>query len=163
MQIEKLNREIFELPAAHPAYRFLRAFMECRSDCVGLEATEDGIDQEWFSESAQEAWSYSRFAYEFLSFDIVLDGWLTHAAGRTSTEQHWLDQLPRWRNLLHECRSAAVNGHNQSIVPIIEKVCRTLELWEECILARDTADIDDYPHRVDRTLYPVQPRHRSDQ
>jgi len=52
-------------------------------------------------------WSYSGFAYMYLSFDIVLDGWLTHAAQRTPDEQYWLDQFPRWRELLGECKSAA--------------------------------------------------------
>ena len=131
MQVDRLNREIFNLPESHPARRFLCAFIECRRNCVGRECSDDPIDQEWFSECDRHAWSYSRFAYEFLSFDIVLDGWLTHAEKRTPDEQSWLVQLPRFRQLLNECKSAAECDNNRAIFPVIAQVLRMFELWEQ--------------------------------
>lgn len=140
MQVERLNKEIFELPDEHPACRFLREFVECRRECVGLEASDDPIDQEWFSETDQQVWTYSKFAYSFLAFDIVLDGWLGHAAGRTLNEQYWLDQLPRWSQLLRECEARATTDNNTAILPIIAKVKRLFVLWEQSIRARETGD-----------------------
>jgi hypothetical protein len=157
MNVHKLNREVLNLPEAHPARRFLCAFMECRRDCIGLEASDEPIDQEWFSESSGEKWSYSKFAYKFLAFDVVLDGWLTHAAHRTSNEQHCLDQLVRWRELLGECQVAAECDSNRAILPIIRQVLRMFDLWEQCILARDAATDVAYPRRVHRDLYPQEP------
>ena len=154
MQVDNLNQEILNLPESHTARRFLRACIECRRDCVGREASDDPIDQEWFSESDGRVWSYHEFAYKFLSFDIVLDGWLTHAAQRTPDEQHWLAQLPRWRELLHECKNAAEDDNNYAMLPIIAQVIRMFGLWEQCIVARDTATDDTYPRRTHRDLYP---------
>jgi hypothetical protein len=156
MQVYNLNREIFDLPVTHPACRFLCAFMECRCECIGLEASEDPIDQEWFSQSEGEVWSYSNFAYMYLAFDIVLDGWLTHASQRTRTEQHSLNQLPHWRELLHECKEAAKEDNNNRMILIIKKVLRMFDLWEQCIIARDTATDDMYPRKANRNLYPIQ-------
>ena len=156
MQIEMLNREILNLPESHPAHRFLRAFIECRDSCVGREASCDPVDQEWFSDTDGLVWSYSDFAYRYLAFDIVLDGWLTHAARRTPNEQHWLDQLPRWRQLLHECKIAAEGDKNDRILPIISKVLRVLALWEQCIVERDTATDDAHFRQPNRDLYPRQ-------
>jgi len=145
MQIERLNQEIFSLPDGHSAHRFIRAFIECRLKCVGREASDDPVDQEWFSESEGRLWSYSEFAYQFLAFDIVLDGWLTHAAERTRDEQYWLCELPRWHTLLHECRIAAENDDNVTMLPVIAQVLKMFALWEQCIIERDAATDDEYP------------------
>jgi hypothetical protein len=154
MQVEKLNQEILCLPESHPAHRFLRAFIECRRDCVGREASNDSVDQKWFSERDGRLWSYSEFAYRFLSFDIVLDGWLTHAPRRTRNEEQWIAQLPRWRELLSECKEAAELDNNRAVLPIIAQVFGMFELWEECVVRRDTAIEKDYPPSANRDLYP---------
>jgi hypothetical protein len=156
MHVHKLNREILDLPESHPARRFLCAFMECCRDCIGLEASDDPIDQQWFSESRGEVWSYSKFAYTYLAFDIVLDGWLTHSPQRTPNEQHWLNQLVHWRELLDECKLAAECNDNRDILPVIQQVLRMFDLWEQCILARDTTSAEAYPRRASRDLYPEE-------
>jgi hypothetical protein len=156
VHVHKLNQEIFELPESHPARRFLLAFMECRRDCIGLEASDDPIDQEWFSQSDREVWSYSKFAYKYLAFDIVLEGWLTHAPRRTPNEQHCLNQLVRWRELMSECEIAAECDNNHTIIPIIHQVLHMFDLWEQCIMARDAATEKEYPRRVHRDLYPME-------
>ena len=154
MQVEKLNQELLSLPESHIAHRFLRAFIECRRHCIGREASNDPVDHEWFSECDGRLWSYSEFSYTFLSFDIVLDGWLTRAPTRTRNEEQWIAQLPRWRELLRECKSAAELDNNAAVLPIIAQVLGMFELWEECIVKRDTATENDYPPRANRDLYP---------
>src|SRR5690606_5595631 len=151
-----LNREIFSLPESHPARRFLQAFMECRRDCVGKEASDSPIDQEWQSLTDGKLWSYSAFAYRFLSFDIVLDGWLTLAPKRTANEQRWLSELPRWRTLLSECKHAAEFDENRAILPFIAQVLDMFALWERCILEREIAANDAYPSVPSRNLYPKE-------
>lgn len=154
MNVARLNQEIFSLPDSHPARRFLQAFMECRRDCVGKEASDYPIDQEWFSDTDRKSWSYSDFAYKFLSFDIVLDGWLTSSPQRTADEERWSAELPRWRALLNECNNAAECEENYAILPVIAQVLKMFELWEQCILERDIATDGAYPSVTVRKLYP---------
>jgi hypothetical protein len=162
MQVFSLNREILELPESHPAHRFIRAFAECNQNCVGRELSNKPIDQQWYSQTDGQVWSYSRFAYEFLAFDIVLDGWLSHAARRTPNEEYWLNQLPRWRELLRECSIAAEHDANYAMLVIVEQVVRMYDLWEQCILARDTAADDQYPRHANRRLYPCTEEPKGD-
>lgn len=136
MHVYRLNRPLFELPQSHPAHRFLRAFIECRQDCVGKEIESDVFDQEWFSQTEDRAWSYSAFAYQYLAFDIVLDGWLRNAKHLTASEEQWLVCLPRWRVLLDECRTAAAGDGNHAVMGMIAQVLKMFDLWEECVRAR---------------------------
>ncbi|HUT92887.1 MAG TPA: contact-dependent growth inhibition system immunity protein [Thermoguttaceae bacterium] len=136
MHVQRLNRPIFELPDSHPAHRFLRAFIKCRQDCVGREIQNDDLDQEWVSDTDGRSWSYSAFAYEYLAFDIVLDGWLSRAQDLTPTERYWLEQLPRWRALQQECKSAALRDGKLMLIPLVDQVLAMLDLWEQCIRAR---------------------------
>ena len=69
-------------------------------------------------------------------------------------EQHWLDQLVRWRELLGECKMAAEYDNNRVILAIIDRVLRMFDLWEQCILARDTAPDEAYPRWASRDFYP---------
>ena len=149
MKTESLNRDILNLPESHPAHRFLRAFLECHRDCVGIEASNEPVDQKWYSERDAREWLYSDFAYQYLAFEIVLDGWLTHATQRTANEKYWLAQIPRWRDLMVECRAAAEANSNVALFPVIAQVLRMLALWEDCILKRDTATDDDNPRQTD--------------
>ena len=81
-------------------------------------------------------WTFSAFAYTFLSFDVELDGWLTNAPHLTKTETRVLDKLPYLRTLLCECETAAVEGKNKDILTMICQVRNLLDLWENCIVAR---------------------------
>lgn len=136
MHVYRLNRTLFDLPQSHPAHRFLLAFIECRQDCVGREVEGDAFDQEWFSQTDNRAWSYSAFAYQYLSFDIVLDGWLNNAEGMTASEEQWLACLPRWRALLDECRASAARDRKHAVMRMIGQVLKMFDLWEECVHAR---------------------------
>jgi hypothetical protein len=136
-QIERLNREILAWPADHPARRFLEAFIACRRDCVGRELTSNDsdtkpIDQAWESSTDGTRWTFSRFAYTFLSFDIVLEGWLSQAPTLTESEKANLAQLPLLTRLMAECRAAALSSGNTEIVALTKRVLETLNLWERC-------------------------------
>lgn len=141
MYIYKNDSVLFTLPDDHPAKRFLNAFVECRQDCVGREIGLPGsslpaIDQEWFSETDQRKWRFSEFAYSFLSFDVVLDGWLTNASELTDSERAILEKLPYLRRLLQECNTAAVHSGNSAVVSCVGRVLEVLHLWEECSRVR---------------------------
>jgi hypothetical protein len=139
MKVYELNRPLFELPPTHPARKFLDAFIGCRTICVGRELpSADGtpIEQEWISRIDGNEWRFSKFAYTFLSFDIQLDGWLTGAPKRTESEIEMLRALPMMRALIAECRSAAEETRNDTIMPLVDQVHILLQLWEECILSR---------------------------
>lgn len=127
MHVFRLNRPLFEFPESHPAHQFLSAFIRCRVECVGRDACDEPIDQEWFSASELRQRSFSDFAYAHLSFDIVLDGWLSNAQELTESEKQWLDQLPRFRVLLEECKSAAIEDGNSRILPLVQQVKDMLE------------------------------------
>src|ERR1700690_1722297 len=118
MHIARLNRPVLALDEAHPAKRFLTGFIECRRDCVGRELGSDKdlpIDQAWTSSLKSQAWpfpserpyskdwTFSAFAYRFISFDIELDGFLSNAPHLTDSETNAARILPIYRALMHEC------------------------------------------------------------
>lgn len=141
MHVRRLNPKILKFPESNIARRFLDAFIECRRDCVGVEASDDPIDQTWVSPSEAKEWSYSAFAYKFLAFDVILDGWQSGAPEMTESERFYLTQFPRMRALLCECENAAVADNNPRLIPIIAKVSRMLDLWEQCIVQRTEGEV----------------------
>ncbi len=139
MDIERLNQRVFELDDAHPAKRFLCAFIECRSECVGRELDPPGqvpIDQEWKSASDGRLWTFSAFAYGALSFDIELDGFITTAPDWTESEEWALEQLPRFHSLMDECACAAKQCGNTDCLELVDEVVRMLNLWDEYLSYR---------------------------
>ena len=141
MQIRTLNREIFSWPSDHPARRFLEAFIECQERCGGREigyvGSEVGpIDQEWRSELDGKSWEFSEFAYKFLCFDVVLDGWLSSATGLTESERFDLNRIVQMRRLMEECHEAARAAGNREILELVSMVEQMLNLWEACIHTR---------------------------
>lgn len=134
MHVFRLNKPIFDFAPEHPARRFLEAFVECRTKCVGREI--DGVDQEWFSEADMRTHKFSSFAYEWLSFDIELDGWLHDAQEITDSEKRALHGIPQMERLMAECKAAALVDDNSEIVTMCEQVLHTVGLWTECINRR---------------------------
>jgi hypothetical protein len=133
MYIESINRPVMALDDAHPAKRFLVAFIGCRNDCVGYEIGYDGappIDQEWWSASEGKVWTFSEFAYKALSFDIELDGLLKDSHFLTESETVAANQLPRYRTLMNECAEAAGQEGNSEVVEMTDQVKEMLNLWD---------------------------------
>ena len=139
MRIEQLNRSIFTLDESHPARKLLEAFLDCLENCVGRHhGLKDGksIEQEWKSPSEGRVWTFSDFAYAFLSFDIELDGFLQSTPQLTESEIEAVMQLPRMRTLTHECAEAARQSGNHEILELTDEVLRMLNLWEEYLAYR---------------------------
>jgi hypothetical protein len=134
MHVYRLNAPLFELDMRHPARRFLEAFIECRRYCVGKEL--HGVDQEWWSPSTNRTQTFSSFAYEHLSFDIQLDGWLSDSPSATASERRVLETIPGIRSLMTECQQAAIDEGNDMVIEMVDRVLHMLELWERCIDAR---------------------------
>ena len=133
---EKDNRKILKFPESHIARRFLDAFIGCRCDCIGIEASDDPIDQTWFSAIEAKEMVVCCIRIKFLAFDIATR-WMAIGRARTDGKRTvFPSQLPRMRELLSECENAAAAEENRPLMPMIAKVRRMLDLWEQCILER---------------------------
>jgi hypothetical protein len=131
--IRRKNRRVLKLPGPHPAKTFLSAFIECRFNCVGKELGLGGappIDQAWQSAVDGKLWKFSAFAYGYLSFDIVLDGYLKKSSRLTESEHFDEQSIGIQRILMHECAAAAAFDGNREIIKLTEQVLNMLELWE---------------------------------
>ncbi len=143
-RIYPLNYKILaKYPADHPAVRALQVHAEARDVCVGKEIAwpngrTETIDQTWFSTIDQRVWRFSAFAYAFISFDLLLDGWLGDELGAVGQfEMDFIHELPRLRGLLYECESAANKEGNKLILPLISKAHEFFTAFEKSIIARD--------------------------
>jgi hypothetical protein len=134
MHVYRLNEPLFKLDADHIARRFLETFIQVRNQCMGREL--DGIDQRWWSPTDKRYRTFSSFAYEHLSFDVQLDGWLSHSPEPTDSERAALRALPYSRALMRECREAAQAEQNLAVVNLTDLVLNMLELWEQSIETR---------------------------
>jgi hypothetical protein len=140
VHIEHMNRPVLLLDDAHPAKRFLIAFMDCRANCVGRELGSDEdrpIDQAWESTSDGKTWTFSEFAYKILSFDIELDGFLQNAPSPTPSEILAAENLPLFRSMMHECADAARQSGNAEILELTDEVLEMITLWEQYLSYRE--------------------------
>jgi hypothetical protein len=131
---EDLNEPIFDLDDDHPAKKFLEAFIDCLDNCVGRHHEFGGqkpIDQGWTSATDHRAWTFSSFAYAFLSYDIELDGCLQNAPFPTGSEIWAMERMPLLRSMMHECANAARHDGNVEILELTDEVLQMLRLWEE--------------------------------
>jgi hypothetical protein len=134
-----LNHAVLELDDAHPAKRFLRAFMECRANCSQRELGCDGeppIEQTWVSQIDGKQWTFSGFIYAFICFDIELDGFLESAVCLTASEANAAKELPSLRSMMNECAHAARQTGNGEILALTDQVLDMLGLWEQYLSYR---------------------------
>ncbi len=128
--------------AAHIAVRTLRVHAEMRKVCVGRELRWSDrpnhvIEQEWFSRTRLKKQWFSSFAYEFLTYELLLDGWLTMPSQPTQFETLHLEKKhPLMRALMDECKKAATAEGNTDVLPLIAKVHEFLDLYEEATMCR---------------------------
>jgi hypothetical protein len=116
----------------HPAKRFLSAFIECRGDCVGLHLDRrEPIEQQWESATDGRLWTFSGFAYAFLSTDLLLDEFHQCAPSANEANLDWPWNLPRVRALMHECSEAARECGNGEILNLTDDILKMFDLWEE--------------------------------
>lgn len=130
------------LPPSHPAVRALQLHAESRDLCVGKEIEwphlgVKSLDQSWPSEVSGRPVSFSGIAYEYLSYDLVLDGWLKGCAHATADESTFLStDYPRLIKLLAECRAAAVKESNPAILPLVDKAESFANAYRAAIVHR---------------------------
>ncbi len=137
--VYRVNRPLYDLPEEHPAHQFLIAFEVCQQHCVGRELPPplgDGIDLTWWSDHCERSWSFSGFAYMYISFTVELDGWLTDAPERTESERRTLQGLDDIDMLMSECRLAATVESNDAILEMVDQVEDMARLWRQCIEVR---------------------------
>lgn len=134
MSIEDLNDPIYDLDDDHPAKKFLEAFVDCRSNCVGRAIEWDDrkpIDQEWQSAIDGRRWKFSGFAYAFISYNILMDGFLQNAPFPVGSEIWAMERMPLLRSMTNECAQAARLDGNTEILELTDEVLDMLHLWDE--------------------------------
>ena len=125
----------------HPATRVLQVHAEACDKCVGKEIEwpqlgNQAIEQSWYSPSRQKVQTYSGFAYEFLAYDLILDGWLEMGPEPTEAELGFFDDERPMRLLLEECEDAALDDGNIEILPLITKTQEFLDAYRAAVLCR---------------------------
>lgn len=130
-----------KLPTEHPAVRALQAHAEADEVCVGKEINWPnlgikGVDQAWFSTLNHRETRFSSFAYQYISYDLFLDGWVESVDGATQSELSFLNEVPQLKILLHECEGAARAEQNLDILPLVAKARQFLDALEHAILYR---------------------------
>ena len=141
-RINPANKSLLrELPIDHPAVRALQIHAEARDICVGKEIDWPhlgivGIDQKWSSDVESREMRFSGFAYQYISYDLFLDGWVESDPEGTETETRFLERSPRMRTLLDECEAAARVEDNVHMLPLISKARGFVDALEEAILYR---------------------------
>lgn len=130
-----------ELPSDHPAVRALHVHAEACDTCVGKEINwphsgKLAVEQKWWSDVDFREHYFSAFAYEYISYDLFLDGWVESAPEPTETELGFLEDAPKMRKLLDECERAAKEGNTIEIFPLISKAKEFIDALEHAILYR---------------------------
>jgi hypothetical protein len=130
-----------ELPADHPAVRALQIHAEARDICVGkeIEWPHSGVlpvEQKWWSDLDFREHYFSAFAYQYISYDLFLDGWVESAPEPTEAELGYLEDVPKTRILLDECERAARDENTVEILPLISKAREFVDALERAILYR---------------------------
>jgi hypothetical protein len=129
-------------PEDHPAVRVLQVHAEACDKCVAKEIEwpqfgNKAIEQYWFSRTRLKNQSFSAFAYEFISYDLTLDGWLEMATEPTRDERKGLeDKIPLMEELLNECEEAAIDDGNDEILPLISKAREFILCYRKALFHR---------------------------
>jgi hypothetical protein len=141
-RIHSKNKPILQLPSSHPARRALEQHLECRFQCVGRELGDvaPAIDQEWYSAVRGRNYSFSAFAYEVISFDLILHGWVTHPPELAEDEKWWLDVSPHLRAQIDECLAASEADGNTEIIELVGMVNEWFDLMDESVRLRVRED-----------------------
>lgn len=150
LQMVGENRPLNDLPESHIARRTVIAHENCCRECVGQEVAwpghgEDAFDQRWHSDLLQREFSFSSFAYCFISFNLVMDEWIAHPPQVTKAEVDGLSHLPLLQALVDECEAAARQDENVRVQRCVSQVREFLALWEESIRLRISEDGLGFP------------------
>lgn len=133
LRIHPRNNPLRELPDSHPAKLAVIAHAECCRDCVGREIEWPGrereaFDQSWQSRLLDQRFAFSSYAYVFLSFDLILEEWITHPPQATESEKQTVAAAPFLEALLCECQQAASEAGNVRVLERLPQIRRFNEL-----------------------------------
>jgi hypothetical protein len=143
--IHRKNDPLSELPDSHPAKLLLFAHGQCRRDCIGREIEYRGheheaFDQEWQSQHFGRRFQFSNFAYAFISYDLILEEWLSHPLEVTENEKWMVARIQCLGSLLDECEEAAKHDGNTRILVAISQIRKLNELHIRAIRERWKTD-----------------------
>jgi hypothetical protein len=115
------------LPDSHVAKLTVIAHAECRRDCVGREIPwrgreDEAFDQMWQSDLLGRHFSFSSYAYCFLSFDLILYEWITHPSHVTELEKSLIVAVPLEETLLDECERVASDKESTRVLDRITQI-----------------------------------------
>ena len=119
LRIHPANNPLLALPDTHPAKQTIIAHAECRRDCVGHEIEWPGqetFEQDWQSCLLGRRFSFSSYAYCFLSFDLILKEWISRPLHVTNDERWLVAAIPLQDALLGECEVAAKEQSNDLVL-----------------------------------------------
>lgn len=125
---------------------FVHHYTRCREQRVGYEIAWPGkeseaFDQEWYSEIDGRVLRFSAFAYQYISYDLVLDGWIERSPTLTGSESRILEHAARLRALMDECERAAKKDENHQVLQRVPIVREWIDALESAVLHR--VDVDN--------------------
>lgn len=135
------DRVYAEFPTHHPARLYLVRFYEVREEVCGRDIAwpdRARIEQEWVSKLLQRKFSFSAFAYCFISLTLTMDEWFDDHFSTTPSEweQRCIAQFAMKQTLLDECAEAAEREENTAILEYVHLVRSVLELGIEATAHR---------------------------
>jgi hypothetical protein len=96
--------------------------------------------QQFYSEALDRRHSFSAFAYEVISFDLILEGWVNRPANLSDDEKWWLDVAPQLREQMQKCLAAAKADGNTEMFGLIDMVNEWFGLMDDSIRLRIRED-----------------------
>ncbi len=136
------NDQVYSsFPSDHPARMYLLEFFRVRDEVCGRDiawAERPSIEQEWDSSLLQRPFSFSAFAYCFVSYTLVMEEWFDDRFSEvpSDSEKEYIRQLQMKLALLQECANAARSDDNDEILRFVEMVRSLLVMGTEAIAHR---------------------------
>jgi hypothetical protein len=122
------NDEVYaSFPGNHPARTYLLEFYRVRDEVCGRDIAwpkRPSVEQEWDSLLLQRSFSFSAFAYCFVSYTLVMGEWFDDRFSQVPSEpeKEFISQLQMKLVLLQECADAANSHDNAEILRFVEMV-----------------------------------------
>lgn len=135
------DRIYAEYHADHPARKFLMTFYDVRKEVCGRDIefpNRPAIDQSWTSRLLSRPFSFSSYAYCFVSYTLTLGEWCdeSFAAVPSPSEQAFIARWKLKHALLGECLAVATEAGNREIVRFVALARSLLDLQMAAIAER---------------------------
>jgi len=97
---------------------------------------QEAFEQQWQSRLIGRKFSFSTYAYCFLSFDLILEEWISRPPRVTEHERRLVAAIPLQETLLDECELAAKEQANDLVLNRLPQIRRFNRLRLESIARR---------------------------